>query len=258
MTDIDHEELQSLLGAYALDATDAEEAEVIDLHLRECPRCRTEVQEHRETASFLAHSGQPAPEGGWDRLVATLDERPPKLDLSLLKIPAGARVGDATIVAPARWRRMVAVTAVAAALLAVLAGVTVIRFNDRVDGLKRDVTLASGIRDEALRAATDPARREVRLVSNQGKAGADAVLLPDGRLYIIHDTLAEVSPDRTYQVWGVFADKRIVSLGLLGNDPDVAMLRADPSIASVAITVEQSGGVVASTNPPTVAGPVPA
>ena len=40
-----HPEVQELLGAFALDALEPDEADAVDLHLRDCPRCRAEVAE---------------------------------------------------------------------------------------------------------------------------------------------------------------------------------------------------------------------
>lgn len=254
-----HKDIEALLGAYALDAVDTDEAEAIELHLRDCPRCRSEVAEHRETASFLSHSGQPAPEGGWDRLVASLDEQPPELDMTRFAAgPRAPREGEATIITPARWRRVALAATAAAAAVALLAGVTVVRLNNRLDDVKQQVALASGIRDQALAAASDPARREIRLASTQGQPAATGVLLPDGRLYLFDDHLQPLPGDRTYQLWGVFPDKRVVSLGLLGHDPDVALFRGDPNLVALAITEERAGGVVSSTNQPTASGPVTA
>ncbi|MEA3055576.1 MAG: hypothetical protein QOD30_1008, partial [Actinomycetota bacterium] len=50
-----HDEIQELLGAYALDAVDPDERSDVEDHLRDCARCRAEVAEHRDTAAFLAH-----------------------------------------------------------------------------------------------------------------------------------------------------------------------------------------------------------
>ena len=71
--ELTHEEIQELLGAFALDAVDGDEAEAIELHLRECPRCRAEVTEQREVAALLAHTGATAPEGVWVRILEELE-----------------------------------------------------------------------------------------------------------------------------------------------------------------------------------------
>lgn len=78
-----HAELQELLGAYALDAVEPEEAAVIELHLPTCPRCRIELTEHREAAALLGYAGGAAPKGLWDRIIAELEEPPPPFDLDL-------------------------------------------------------------------------------------------------------------------------------------------------------------------------------
>src|SRR5690606_35755181 len=58
----DVDEFTELLGAYALDAVEPDEREAVERHLADCPRCRSEVAEHREVAAYLAHAGTDAPE----------------------------------------------------------------------------------------------------------------------------------------------------------------------------------------------------
>jgi anti-sigma factor RsiW len=67
-----HEELAELLGAYALDAVDDDEALAIEEHLAGCPRCRAEVAMHREVVAMLGNAGGVAPEGVWERIAAEL------------------------------------------------------------------------------------------------------------------------------------------------------------------------------------------
>ncbi len=85
-----HAELQALLGAYALDAVEAEEAAVLELHLATCPRCRNELADHREVAALLGYAGGSAPGGVWDRIIASLEEPPPALKLTR-SLPSSAR-----------------------------------------------------------------------------------------------------------------------------------------------------------------------
>src|SRR6476660_9423987 len=56
-----HEDIQELLGVYALDATDADETAMIDAHLATCPWCREELRQHREVAAVLASGTDVAP-----------------------------------------------------------------------------------------------------------------------------------------------------------------------------------------------------
>src|SRR5205814_1949498 len=61
---VTHQEIEELLGAYALDAVDTDERDLVDAHLAGCPRCASEVAGYRETAAMLAaHGGGRAPDG---------------------------------------------------------------------------------------------------------------------------------------------------------------------------------------------------
>ncbi len=56
-----HDEVAQLLGAFALDAVDGDEAGAIREHLVECPRCASEVAEHWEVTGLIANAGVDAP-----------------------------------------------------------------------------------------------------------------------------------------------------------------------------------------------------
>ncbi len=82
---MNHAELQSLLGAFAIDGVDHDEADAVHSHLAECPRCRAEVAEHRETAAMLASVGAAAPDRLWGRIASALEEPPPPMQLAPLR-----------------------------------------------------------------------------------------------------------------------------------------------------------------------------
>ena len=259
-----HAEIEELLGAYALDAVDPEEREVIEHHLTECPRCRAEVADHREVASMLAMSGAPAPDGVWDRIVGSIDaELPPSLALPpVLPFPPGApRATGGPVAAPARRRRrgMVAIGAAVAAVAAALIGVLAVKVVDqgqRIDEL--EVAGGPGGSADPERQAffdawTSPDGRRATLVSADGAVEVRAVITPDGQGYVMADDVPSLPAGQTYQLWGVAGDD-VVSLGVLGPDVDVAAFHADNAVAALAITAEDSPGVVTSTQTPTVQG----
>src|ERR1700679_113850 len=70
-----HDEVSELLGAFALDAVEYDEFEEIEAHLAECPRCRAEVDAHREGAAALANSVEPLPDGLWESIATRLPTR---------------------------------------------------------------------------------------------------------------------------------------------------------------------------------------
>ena len=250
---MNHNEVQDLLGAYALDAVEPDEAEVVELHLRSCPRCRAEVETHRETASWLAHGGAPAPEGVWDRIAGSLEDAPPPVELARI-LPWETTERQAT---RARRRRPAVewVAGIAAALLLVLGGVA-INQQRRIDRLDD----RAGIEQAFASAVSDPRARQVSLVSPSGDAThrVRAVVLPDGTGYLVaKDGLPALDDTRTYQLWGI-NDAKVVSLGVLGNRPSIVPFHASSDVRTLAITEEERGGVVASKNQPIVAGQVTA
>ncbi len=61
--------------------------------------------------------------------------------------------------------------------------------------------------------------------------------------------LPQLDTSQTYQLWSV-VDGEVVSVGLLGSDPDVVSLRLEGEPAVLALTVEVAGGVAVSTQSP--------
>jgi hypothetical protein len=246
-----HDEAQELLGAYALDAVEPDEAEAIELHLRSCPHCRSEVEAHRETASWLAHGGSAAPDGVWERIAGSLEEAPPPIDVARI-LPWETRERHSSRPGPrrrvARW-----LAGVAAALVLVLGGVAVNQ-QRQIDRLE-----TRGAMEAALTSALrDPGARQVSLQSAAGPpVSLKAVLLPDGSGYLVADPLQRLDTTHTYQLWGI-NDATVVSLGVLGNAPGIVAFHASTDVRTLAVTAEADRrGVAAPRSAPVVAGQVP-
>lgn len=225
-----HSAIEELLGAFALDAVDAVEAVAIEDHLRDCPRCRSEVQAHRETAALLIEDRLEPPAALWDRLAAGLEETPPPIDLARFSQARSIRRRSAT------W-----LLAAAAAIVAFVGigsfGVQQQRRVDTVEAALRSQAL--GV--EALAAFNDPGARLATLRSPDGAEQLRAVLLRDGTGYVLADRLPELTDDQTYQLWAMI-DGKPVSAGVLGSDPEIAQFRASGATAALAISVERAGG----------------
>ena len=83
---------------------------------------------------------------------------------------------------------------------------------------------------------------------DDGVVGAEAIIDQDGHGYLIGEQLPELGADRTYQLWGVI-DDNVISLGVLGNNPEVELFSAGAPVSALVVTIEQAGGVVSNGNP---------
>lgn len=240
-----HRELQDLLGAFALDAVDEDERDAVEQHLRECPRCRAEVAEHREVAAFLGNAGAPAPDGLWERIAGSLDEAPPPLRLAPTSAPPR----------PARGRRVGLRTAAAAGAIAALAAASIAVLGVKLADARHDLHSIRGdaLSRAAAAVATDPQTRRVSLRSSDGRLFVDAVVGPRGDGYLLRTNLPHLTPDRTYQLWAIVGTAKI-SEGVLGPTPQVAAFTATPHASAYAVTEESAGGVAQSSNQPIVVG----
>ena len=245
-----HDDYSELLGAYSLDALEVEERDRVEVHLRTCPWCTAEVAEHREVASFLSHSGTDAPEGVWDKILAELSPPAPPLRMAITP-PTGSEAGPA-VLAPVvslasrrtvRMRTFAAVVAAAALLLAVVGFAALDR-----NGTASPVTPQPG--DQAL---------QVRLIGADSKSGAQVVVEPSGKGYLVSHDLPDAGTNKLYQLWGQ-VDGVVLSLGTFDGETEVVNFQVDPSqvkaAQAFAVTKEQAPGVLASTQPAVMSGKV--
>jgi anti-sigma factor RsiW len=270
-------EIEELLGAYALDAVDADERAAVDAHLLTCPRCRAELAGHLEVASWMAGGGSPAPDGVWDRIADSLDDHVPALRLTSDDLDAarrargpasppptvvdtGAPAGGNVVSLAGRSRRpmtqvLLAAVGVAAAVILVL-GIVVARQENRLDQMSREVATVDIVR-AAGQAMADPGATRVALSPPvEGGPEATVVVLPDGTGFVQGVNLPPLPDGRTYQLWGV-QDERVISLGVLGSAPTVsAVSTGGVAFTTYVLTEEDPGGVPQSSNPPVALGTV--
>ncbi len=292
-----HEEIQELLGVYALDAVDPETAAMIERHLVDCLRCSVEVAQHHEVAGLLANSGGESPAMLWDGIAGQLDGSVPpswerlasRLEPSsgrpdrvvgseeLPVAPAGptgaggsiaasrstgASDRGAEVVSLESRRRGTRWTTRVATAVAAAAAVVAIIFGAQVSHLHHQVNALQAhplLSGAEQSALAQPSTRQIKLTGSSTPATVTVVLTKTGTGFVEVDRLSALPGTMTYQLWGVIKGKTI-SLGLLGSDPSVVpfSVAGDGSVAAFAITAEHAGGVVQSTNTPVVAGEVTA
>jgi anti-sigma-K factor RskA len=260
-----HHQIESLLGAYVLDAVDPEEAALVGGHLEGCPRCRAEVDAGRELAGWLGTSAalegaEPPPADLWgrigERLGATSRPPPPMPDLAR---PPVARTGDgATARAPRKARWVLAAVAVAAAVAIAVLGIDLSATNAQL-GRAQQALGARGTRAAVEGALANPGHRLVRLDSSVGTQLAEFVVVPGGQGYLVSAAMPPLPADETYQLWALTSG-RAISVGLLGDGPrQAAFTMASVTLPTeLAVTVEPAGGVATPSGSPVAAGRVPA
>ena len=255
-----HDEASELLAVLALDAVEGDEYERIEAHLAECPRCRAELDAHREVAAALGNSVESLPDGLWDsiarRLPARHDNVPPPMPQLLNEgitasgsetsrfrtpraTPTPSGSGSARRLRSSRGRMLtIAGAAVAAAAVFIVLGLNLAHDNDRISQLQ-------GPHSAVVAALDTPGHEVVNLVNAAHRRLAQFVVVPDGRGYLVTSSLPTLSPTETYQLWTVNG-KRSISLGLLGRSPHQATFTSSGarSPTTLAITVEPTGGSV--------------
>jgi hypothetical protein len=242
-----HAAVEELLGAYALDAVDPEERAAVDSHLRECPRCRSEVATHRETATFLVDAHLEPPTALWDRVAANLDDVAPPLDLSRY-VPRTGRTPRGR----SSW------LAAAAAAVAIVLGVGALAHEQQQElGTVRNAAGEQELAVAALAAYAAPDARHATLRAGDGSLQLGAVVLPGGSGFLLADRLPALPDDRTYQLWGM-VDGHAVSAGVLGSDPGVVAFQVGEGTSALAVSEETAGGAAQPTLPATLTGLVEA
>jgi hypothetical protein len=247
------EELDALLGAYALDAVDEDERHEVEQYLATNPRARAEVDSYQEVAALLAFSGSAAPDGVWDRIASAIGGDSGDLDgsgppsLKLLSSGSSAAVVPMARRSRAPWYALGALAAAAAVLVAVLVGMV----SHRDDQL-------SAARDPDVKAAAQAAlsnsdTRKVNLVSADGRQRVEVAVGANGVGFGLAQGLPSLGADRTYQLWGQY-DGKVVSLGLLGRSPTAIAFPAADGLKALMITNEEAGGVVVTANTPVLQG----
>ena len=241
---MDHDQIADLLGAFAVDALDQDESELVARHLDTCPRCTQEVDEHREAAAALAFAGETAPEGLWERIQSRLDEAPPEMDLAPI-VPFRSRPPGPA--APRRpvFRAAALVAAAAAAVVIAVLGVQVADLRDRVSDL-----------DHHQLPVVGPHAVAVSLRSPDGSMVVSAVVTADGSGYVAPGNLPGLPSGQTYQLWAITGGHP-VSVGVLGPEMGLSTFKADGRIDNLAITAENAPGAATPNLPPVVIGAVP-
>lgn len=254
-----HEEIEELLGVYALDATGADERAQIEAHLAECPQCRSEVAAHQEMAALLGGAGTEAPPGLWEKIAGSIAEgTAPRSERPAPELPANVVGLGGRRARPLARRRQAAwsaVVAVAAAIVALL-GLEVAQLHSEVRSLNGQLAV-NGLRGAEVAANAGP-HQTVSLALADRRPAATVIITPSGGSYWEWSSLHNLPSSETYQLWGLVRGKP-VSLGLVGNKPDrtIDYFVLQPDATELMVTAEPEGGTPGPTTAVLAQGAVP-
>jgi anti-sigma-K factor RskA len=243
-------ELDTLLGAYALDALDDDERRRVDAYISANVAARDEVDELRESAAALALApvdDATAPPDLWDRISDTIEG-----ELAREAAWSENEGGDELAVRrgrrSVRWISWVATAAVVAALLLAAEAISLHRQLHDARATGPQAAAAAFVRAGRVDGA-----RKVALAPASGAEVARVVLLPDGTGYLKSDRMAPLDAGLTYQLWaltGSAAHPVAISAGVLGPHPKAVAFQASTDVHAFAITIERAPGVAQSTQKP--------
>jgi len=223
-TELNRDELELLLGAYALDALDDAEREAVDRYLERNPEASDEVAAYREMVGWLVEPVGQSPEL-WNGIRDALDPPPARRTESDRVVPLRR---------PSPTRRWLA----AAAAVVILAGIGVgiAALADRGNG--NDVAAAAD-------AARENGARATLVKSSDGTQHVQVVYGKDGRGYVVDPHLRTLPQGRTYQLWALVGDKSApapVSAGVLGRDARPSAFQFSGPVVGFAISLEDAPG----------------
>src|SRR4051812_29684961 len=235
----DHDDGRELLGAYALNALDADERARVDELLLTDPSARAELHELEQGAAWLGHASLRPPSSAWDAISAEIEQ-----DLAADRAAGGVPLRRSL----SRSRRWLAAAAVA--LVVALGAGAVVTAVSRSSG-------PESVTSKYAAARRDPAARTVALRTTDGAAAARAVVLPDRTAYMHGGDLPSASADRDFQLWAITPDGP-VSAAVMHDPGGVHRVRVAPGATSLAVTEEPRGGSREPTGIPIVTGDLPA
>jgi anti-sigma-K factor RskA len=261
------EEMDELLGAYALGALDELEQVRVERYLAQSPLARQELARYDHVVHALAEATiEPElPEGAWNRLADVLFDREvdPAVALPPLRLaPEGSSAAAPAAISlvapvvelrrPARWPRSAVVAMAAALVVAIGVFGYGVRQQQRLSA-DRSASAEVRLRTAAQHALGDTASKVGTLTSPQSGAQVRVVIDRDGHGFLLADTLPALPAGRTYQLWSLDASAPI-SLGVIGAHPTVVSFPGAGAPRSLAITAEADPGVASPSGTPLVAG----
>jgi len=233
------DQLDDSVAAHALNALPEDERDLVETAIGFDEELNLHYEVHRRIAAELVEGFSdvvPAASPDlWDRialeagLVTSPD--PPSADATVRTTPS----------TPPKWRRLAPIVAGIAAVLVAIS---------LTAGVLSSRSEPAGLEALAVNSADLPGSINVELVDpTVGTSVADVVVTTDGEGFIDGSALPTLPENRTYQLWAIVGE-RVISVGIMGNRPEISAFRVEGQLAGLAISEEILGGVVVSEQDP--------
>ena len=262
---LQHDDLHTLTGSYAVDALPPDELDEFERHLTHCGSCASEVRGLRETAARLALAVAEQPPAQMRAQVLAAAERTRQLPPITSERPsrgAPRSIRSARSARAARrvWIPRISVVAAAASVaLAVVFGVSQSNTSSRLSTLENQLS-AARVHNQQVDSVL--AQGDLRLVSNKTSVGGQvsAIVSPKAaRLVVVTSGLPALPAGKVYELWllgpSVAQPSGLLTAGQHG--------RTVPVVATgyvkgykLGVTVEPAGGTLKPTTTPIVAMPL--
>jgi len=273
------EDYKELLPANALTALDAVDARALDLHLRSCAACRSEMSEWEETAAFFALDAtalEPSPQLR-ERILASVRAEGRSVEVTNSRADA---VNEPTVVTDSSkvlafaravdqrprnvWASLGSLGAIAAALILVALIISLVvlwqktrEAQAELARLSTEMKLTKAQLDHeraVVQMLTSPDAHMARLAGTNAAPDAHALLAYDknGHAMLMAKGLPAAPKGMAYQLWSIMGGKPMPGKMLTTDAAGNAILEDQIPAAALggavfAVTLEPEGGMPSPT-----------
>lgn len=241
--EINCQDCEQLLAAFALGALDVDERLMVETHLETCASCRQILADYQAVGDGLMYAMPPTqpPAGLRARLLAKTAPTPPKPD----KIE--------------RWQllfpRLMSAVGIVTLLVLVVFNLNLLVRTNQVLQTQESLTQQSQASQTALALMTYPGSQVA--VIESGNIYGTLVFNPEGELAVLNVWgLNDLQAGQDYQVWLIEPDQTRISGGVFRSSDDMGfvsfVIKSSTSMDSftgIGVTIEPEGGSPSPTGP---------
>jgi anti-sigma-K factor RskA len=241
------DDVSDLLGAYVLGAVDDFERRRVERAADADPDVAAEIERLLIVVDGLTDAVAVDPPAGlWDSIRSGVDDDNRRNG----SVSSVKGLSDAPgPVGPRSNRSFFLAAAAAVVAVLVISGSVVIGLSGSTPPTDSIATMTAMAND----AATRPGTRTGVLSDPEGSMEIRVIVDVEGRGFMMTDPLPALPFGETYQLWSA-ANGTMVSLGMLGSDPEMSLVSIDASVTELALTREPAQGSVAPTSSPMATG----